>query len=66
MIAVSWCSNPECNHTDYFNIENEQPHKFCTECGSPMVPNCPNCGAYRADDKDKFCPDCGKPYQPQK
>lgn len=66
MIAVAWCSNQECDHMDYFNTEKgEKPQKFCTQCGSPMVSVCPNCGSYRSDREDKFCPDCGKPYSPQ-
>jgi len=63
-VAVAYCSSPSCEHADYFIPEKgETPQKFCTECGSPMIPDCPSCHAYRNEMKDRFCPECGKPYK---
>lgn len=33
--------------------------KFCTQCGTEMYRQCPNCGENCMDD-DVFCPACGK------
>jgi hypothetical protein len=51
----------------------EQPEKFCSKCGAPVILACPNCnsrlpggyeGVVSAGPKkpDDFCVECGKPY----
>ena len=34
-------------------------HKFCPECGKPLVRKCPKCGTI-IKGKEKFCPECGE------
>ena len=39
------------------NFENN-PQRFCGDCGAPLAVRCPACGADSPPDK-KFCGDCG-------
>jgi len=47
---------PECGHSDFLA-------KFCTQCGTAMVPDCtiPRCfcGA-PINEENKFCGECGR------
>ena len=39
--------------------ENDFTDKYCTECGTPLVPLCPKCNAVLEKDA-KFCDQCGE------
>ncbi len=63
-MPYAYCSSQSCGHADYYSArEGEKPKKFCSQCGSPMIPDCPNCHSDRNEMSDKFCPECGKPYK---
>jgi class 3 adenylate cyclase len=39
-------------------VENLDGARFCSSCGSSLVPSCPTCGA-EVPDGARFCPACG-------
>lgn len=68
MSKYAYCSAPNCKHYQLYGQSSDgkrtvSMQKYCTQCGSPMIGKCPNCGADRASMDYKCCPDCGKPYK---
>ncbi|HEY2966408.1 MAG TPA: zinc-ribbon domain-containing protein, partial [Actinomycetota bacterium] len=39
-------------------VENPDGARFCSSCGSSLVPSCPTCGA-EVPVEARFCPACG-------
>jgi class 3 adenylate cyclase/tetratricopeptide (TPR) repeat protein len=44
--------------------ENPAGHKFCSECGAPLVTGCPSCGSQFIPGQ-KFCGECGAQLTPE-
>jgi len=44
-------------------VENPDSARFCSSCGSSLVPSCPTCGA-EVPIEARFCPACGSALEP--
>lgn len=62
-MPYEYCGSETCSHSKYWSPRDEQPDKFCTQCGSLMITECTNCSKPREEMTDKFCPHCGKAYK---
>ena len=70
-MQYAYCSSLNCKHSQLYGHrmnkfgsgEHVPMQQFCTDCGAPMIGECPNCKAPRESMDYKCCPACGKPYK---